>query len=297
MNMKKNDFSKKDMNFFSEFSSSGAKNAKILTASLGVLLIVAVIGLGVFSILKIQTARVQSKINDIQSELKDSDNLQAIQDFEQLSIEVARLREYVYVLTDLDTRLESMPFASSSVMDTLTEEIPAEIALTTVTFKEGAVTFGGTSDTYDAPLNYAQLLQEKNLFTYVHVETIPYNHPDSELTPEEIQLLNKYTFILVGTLESSYSVRFTRYLDTEPKILLGVPVTKDYLAGESYGETDIATFTQDGETYTLSRILIDGTLVPPEQFQAMLDADAVTGNTLATTSIELYYKVSDDTKE
>ena len=78
---------------------------------------------------------------------------------------------------------------------------------------------------------------------------------------------------------------------------MGVPATKDYLAGESYGETDIATFTQDGETYTLSRILIDGTLVPPEQFQAMLDADAVTGNTLSTTSIELYYKVSDDTKE
>lgn len=293
MNMKRNDFSKNDMNFFSEFSSSGAKNAKILTGSLAVFLIVAIVGLGVFSILKIQTARVQTKIDSINKELQDSDNLKSIDDFEALSVEVAKLREYVYILTDLDTRLSAMPFASSSVMDTLTAKIPEEISLTNVVYEAGAVTFGGTSTSYDAPLNYAQILQEQNLFTYVHVETIPYKKPDAILTPEEMEYVNRNTFVLVGTLESNYNVRFTRYLDAEPKILLGLPVTKEYKAGESYGETNIATFTQDGVTYDLQRILINGTLVKPDQFQIMLDEDAVTGKTLATTEVELYYAISE----
>jgi len=290
MNLSKGDFNKKDMNFFSEFSSSGIRNARILTASLIIFIIFAIFGFGFFLVIKVQTAGVQRQIDTITQELKDEDNLSAIVDFETLSVEVNQLRDYVYVLTDLSYRLNSLPFAESKVLDTLTEEIPYELSLTSVSYKDGVVVFSGTSDNYQAPLDYAALLQSKNLFTYVHVNSIPYTSPDATLTEEEALVVNRYQFQLTGMLESTYSVKFTRLLNTDPKISLSVPIIRDYKAGESYGETNISTYTQDGVTYSLEKISINGEFISESAFNEMISSDSVTGIASTNVEIELLYK-------
>jgi|LSQX01.3.fsa_nt_gb hypothetical protein len=298
MNLSKTEFTKKDMNFFSEFSSSGIRNAKILTASLVFFIIFAILGFGFVLVIKIQTAGIQNQINNITQELKDEDNLAAIVDYEELSLEVNQLRDYVYVLTDLSYRVNALYFAESSVLDTLTDEIPSELALTSVSYKDGVVVFSGTSDTYQAPLDYAALLQSKNLFTYVHVNSIPYTEPEETLTEEEALVVNRYQFQLTGMLESTYSVKISRLLNTEPKISLSVPIVRDYKAGESFGETNIATFTQEGVTYNLDIIIINGEIVSEAAFTEMLASDSVTGNASSNIEIELLYKApADDTKQ
>ena len=65
------------------------------------------------------------------------------------------------------------------------------------------------------------------------------------------------------------------------------------LPGEGYSFDTIKTATQGSETYELSYVLIDGVRVSDEDFQTILDNDAITGTASSDTSIELYYKKTD----
>jgi hypothetical protein len=185
------------------------------------------------------------------------------------------------------------------MMDRIKANIPADITITALTYEEGQVTISGNSINPSDALNMAQMLQEMNTFYYVSIDTIE-TIDSSEiagLTPEEMALLKRYIFTITGSLEPSYTVTVTRILDDVTQSPLDTPNIQSLAAGEVFKVADINSFTYDGQEYSLSRILINGSKPSANDFQVYVDSNELSGRATTKMDVKLYYVANVVVKE
>ncbi|MBN1892551.1 MAG: hypothetical protein JW780_07200 [Clostridiales bacterium] len=295
----KSDFNKKDMNFFSEFSTSGSQLVSSFAIVLLALALVLLFILGSFLFMKIKLDNVQKKINAIKTEINDPKTKANLDLYSQLKVSVEDHRSYLFVLKSLEVRQSEYLHDDSAMMDRIKANIPSDITITALDYQEGQVVISGNSMIAADALNMAQILQEMDTFYFVSVDKIESvdNSDITELTPEEIMMLNKYFFTITGSLESSYSVTSTRILDDSTLAILDTPTVQTVTAGETFSITGINTFIYDGKEYKLSRILINGGKLSTEDWQNYVNADAISGRVTTKMDIKLYYQPSVAEKE
>ena len=102
----KNDFSKKDMNFFSEFSSATSQQISsafpiFLLATVAILAITLI----VWIVCGIQIMNKQNKINDIKKEMNSAEYQQRRAAKDKSQAEVEQLRSYYYEISTLDSKI------------------------------------------------------------------------------------------------------------------------------------------------------------------------------------------------
>lgn len=289
---KKVDASKKDMNFFSEFTSSSTQVASALSIALVLFILVFLVATVLYVFVLTKTGTTRKEIDVIKSEMNSNEYTMALEGYEKSSNSMEGLREYLYVLTSLQGRMEDMLFADTKYMDSITENIPGEITLTQLDFVDGAIHVSGNSATYSAPLDMVAKLQDSGTFTFVSIDEIKQRDLMGEgMTVEEYPTVKKYTFAFTGSLESSYSVSVTRFTNDGKGTPLASRNVQVYPVGESYGISGIATFSVDAVNYKLAKVVINDTAVSAEQLSEILTMDAITGRVSSTVDIKLYYDV------
>jgi Tfp pilus assembly protein PilN len=290
---KKVDASKKDMNFFSEFTSSSTQVASALTIALVLFVLVFLVATVLYVFVLTKTSATQKEIKKIKAEMSSEEYTLAISGYEDSSSTMEGLREYLYVLTSLQGRIEEKQFADTKYMDTITSEVPNEITLTQLEYIDGAIVVSGNSVTYTAPLDMVAKLQDSGTFTFVSINDITQRDLIAEgLTAEEYATVKKYTFSFTGSLESSYSVSVARFTNDGVNTPLSSRDVKVYLVGENYGVSTVSAITVDGVNYTLAKVLINDSAVTVDQLANILAADAITGRVSSTVDIKLYYDVA-----
>lgn len=289
---KKVDASKKDMNFFSEFTSSSTQVASALTIALVLFVVVFLVATVLYIFVLTKTGSTKDEIAKIKREMSSDDYALAISGYEKSSSTMEGLRQYLYVLTTLQGRIEEKKFADTQYMDTITSSVPNDITLTGLEYVDGAILVSGTSLTYTAPLDMVAKLQDSGTFTYVSINEITQSDLLAEgLTAEEYVTVKKYKFSFTGSLESSYSVSVARFTNDGANTPLSSRDVKVYAVGESYGIAGVTSISVDGVNYTLAKILINDNAVTPDQLANILAADAITGRVSSTIDIKLYYNV------
>ncbi len=289
---KKVDASKKDMNFFSEFTSSSTQVASALSIALVVFALVFIVATVLFIVVLTKTATAKKEISKIKSEMGSAEYTAALSGYEGSSATMASLREYLYVLTSLQGRIEEMQFADTKYMDAITSTVPDVITLTDLEYIDGAIVVAGTSETYSAPLDMIAKLQDSGTFTFVSINDITQKDLLADgLTPEEYATVKKYKFSFTGSLESSYSVSVTRFANDATGKPLSARDTKVYLVGENYGIAKVVSYNVDSVNYKLARVVINDSAVSIDQLSQILAADAISGRVSSTVDIKLYYDV------
>ncbi len=287
----KTDFNKKDMNFFSEFTTSGSQLVSSFAIVLLALALLLVFIMGSFLFMKVQRDNVQKKIDAINAEINDPKTQASLDLYKQLKVSSEEYRSYLYVLKRLEMRKGEYLHADTAMMDRIQANIPTDITITAMTYTDGQVSITGNAVKQTDALEMLQMLQEMNTFYFVAIDSIEaFNQNDVQnLTAEEIALLKRYSFTITGALEPFYTLSISRFVDDTTQAPLDTPSVQSLAAGEVFSIPGINTFTSNGQEYTLSRILINGNKLSDGDWQRFTAANELTGRATTKTEIKLFY--------
>lgn len=294
----KGDVSKKDMNFFSEFTEKAAKMARML--AYGVIAIIAVVGVMLILVIMAfaQNAMVKNDISKIKKELKDEKYATVDADFNKLQAEITEKTQYIYALGEMTNLVDSTPTAKVALTDTLKKSIPNEAVVDSYSISGTLLTIQGRTFNYYSAAEFVNFLEKSNVFTSVPQLTT--QHYDVEdVLDEQTMTVNTintyYTFAIQGTLTNDIHITVKRFVEGDTVTAIGqteIGVTTDgnYLVpGDQYSFDSINEATQGAITYKLSYILINGVRVSDEDFQEFTNNNAISGIASADTTISLYY--------
>lgn len=293
----KNDFSKKDMNFFSEFSSGASQQ---LSSSFPFFLIAtfAIIALTliVWIVCGIQIMNKQNKINDIKKEMASAEYQQRLAAKDKSQAEVEDLRNYYYVLSTLDSRVAGKTVAAAETLITCKDCLPDDVILTGYLDADGIVTIDGQSLTRESAMNYLHLLKEKGMFSFVQDKIAPFDPKDFDLDENTLMFANfGYVFHFECTLKGHFTLSYASFVDgTTPTPLTNLH-TQSFSAGAEYKLENISKYSQDGVNYKLVNVKINGTAVSKDTLADIIAKDALVGKMSSNTTVDFLYAVEETT--
>ncbi|MBR3033495.1 MAG: PilN domain-containing protein [Clostridiales bacterium] len=287
----KNEFSKKDMNFFSEFSSGAAQQMSsafpfFLLATVAIIAITLI----VWIVCGIQIMNKQNKINDIKKEMNSASYQERLAAKDKSQAEVEDLRNYYYVVSSLDSKIASKTVADTITLKNIKAAIPDDTVLTSYHEVDGVIEINGQSLNRESALNYLHLLDDMKIFSSVEDSIKPID--PSELGYDKTNLMfgnMGYTFKFVCTRDGHVNLTHSSFVDGDTPTPLEPLITESKHAGEAYSLTQIATKTVDGVEYTLTNVKINGTAVSPETLAEYIAKDEISGKMSGNVNIELMY--------
>ena len=287
----KNDFSKKDMNFFSEFSSATSQQISsafpiFLLATVAILAITLI----VWIVCGIQIMNKQNKINDIKKEMNSAEYQRQLAKKDESQVEVERLRAYYYEISTLDSKVASKTVAASTTLTTCKDCMPNDTVMTAYDNLDGVVTISGQSINRESALNYLHLLEEKGLFAAIEDSIKPFDPIELGYKKNDLWFGNmNYSFTFTCTLKGYVTLTYASFIDGATPTPLSVLSTEHFNVGSDYTLPNIATYSQDGVEYKLTNVKINGTAVTPERLTEIINKNELGGKISGNTNIELMY--------
>jgi len=287
-NKKSIENNKRDMNFFSEFSGSSGQMGSFLTYIFVVLLGILIIGAGVYGIILVRTAAVSHDIDVLNAEMSSEDYQNQLAKYSEISASFNKLNQHYYEISALHSQITHFNRADTADMDTIYQSLPQDVIITSYKYEDGTITLSGAANSYYSPLDMIANFSKADLFTFVQISNI------AQIDPTTAAASGKnFTFTIQGSLLSSYAVMTSRFIDDAAGTPLTAADSQTYDVGQAYSVTGIKTFvSENGDTYSLSRVVIDNTAATEEQFAAIQKADSITGTVSAAVNIQLFYTLS-----
>lgn len=287
----KNDFSKRDMNFFSEFSSGASQN---FSSAFPVFLLIAltiIIGtLIVWIACSVSTMKKTNRINDLKAEMASAEYLEKLSRKDKSQAEVEELREYYYVISSLDSRISSTTTASADTFTAVVEAVPNDTVLTFYLDQDGTVEIHGSSINRESPLNYLKTLSDKNIFSFIEESIVPYDPIEGGMNDKTLIFGEMhYDFIFKCTLKGHYAVTWAKFIDGPSLTPLGQLASQSFNAGQEYNIENIASYTESGITYDLTNIKINGVPVSASVLAEAKSTNKLNGKVATTMNIEFIY--------
>ena len=285
------ELSKKDMNFFSEFSGSSSQVNAIVPYALLILVALVVVGGVVFGFLKIQTAAVRSQIDILNAEINSEENQKNLKEYTDTYNSLAGYNLQYYDVSSLFSNVKNTDKIDSAVMDAVYANLPVDVFISDLSYESGKVQLTGTCDSYFTPLSMLANFREVSLFSNIEILSIEQiDFSTSPMPPEEIAAASKFSFDIVCYLKDTYPVVTSRLIDDTASTPLTAVYSQTLGLGEKYEIKNINTYTsENGTVYTVSRILVNNIVLTEQQLATVKQNDLITGITNAATDIKIYY--------
>lgn len=286
-------YAKKDLNFFAQFTAKARQQARILAfVVIGALVVV---GIFVFwtAIALINNLRVQSKVNDLTVELQDPKYANLDIEAKNLEQEIIARNQYFYSISEMRRIVDETPAAKTELAYLLGESIPNDTYIADYEITGTTMTIHGATFNYYEGVNMTNMLQAHDVFTTpLNLHTEHYNRAEDTGAAEgQIEGINTYySFEITGDLTIDSYISVSRVIDTDTGITaVGGVTTTAYATGSTYEIPDIVSIEVNGVTYEVSSILIDGSQVTEDQFNAIVANNAISGRAAGNMTIELHY--------
>lgn len=292
-NSKKFESSKKDMNFFSEFSASAGQIGSYMSLALLILLGLLIAGGAVYAVVLVQTTATRSSIDSLSNKMNSESYQSQLLKYSELNKDMSGLNQKYYDISSLFSRAQNSDKVVSANMDVVQSNLPKDVVITSFDYFEGTVTLKGSCDSYYSPLDMVANFSKAKLFSYVGITNIKQvDYSQSSLTQEELKLEKKYSFQIQGFLKSSYVVLISRLLDTPTAAPLTAIKTQTLGVGEQYAETGVTSFTDGDNTYNLSRVLINNIAITDAQLKVIQASNTISGIISESVDIKLFYTLA-----
>ena len=295
----KNEFSKKDMNFFSEFSSAASQQISsafpiFLLATVAILVFTLI----VWIVCGIQVMKKQDQINDIKATMASAEYQAKLAAKDQSQAEVEDLRAYHYVISSLDSQIASKTTATVETLTACVGALPDDTIMVGYEDVNGMVTIMGQSLNRESPYNYLKTLKDKDIFSFIE-ESIEALDP-SEVGYKKENLMfgtMQYTFKFKCTLKGHYTVSWAYFIDGTTPQPLGNLRTQSFGAGSEYKIPDVANYDVDGVQYHLKNVTINGAAITAQELQQAINNNELSGKVSSNLSIQIYYEGEAETNE
>lgn len=284
--------SKKDMNFFSEFSSSSKQVGSYLSLILIVFLGLFVIGGAIYGVVFLQTSEIRNNINKLNEKMQSESYQSELARYTEIQISMSELNQQYYDISSLFVKVSNLDKVGTKYMDTIYSNLPLDTVITQITYADDTITLTGKADSYYSPLDMISNFTKAKLFSYVEITKLK-QADISQISVEELPFTKKYDFEVKGSLKSSYSVLISRLVDDSEATPLTAISSQKLDVGTQYSESGINTYTlADGTVYTLSRVMINNAVIADAQKTAILQSDTITGLVTSAVDIKLFYMLS-----
>ena len=285
------EMSKKDMNFFSEFTGSSNQVNAYIPYILLILVALVVVGGVVYGFLALQTAPVRGQIELLNADIDSEENQGKLKDYTNIYISFSGYNLQYYDVSSLLSKVENESKVDSTVMDAVYQNLPADVFITGFSYEAGTVKLEGSCSSYYSPLDMLANFRKVSLFTKTVISSIEQvDFSSTTLSPEEIASMNNYNFSIVCSLKSTYPVVTSKLLDNTTSTPLTAVDSQTKALGEQYEVKGINTYTaDDGTVYTVSRIMINNVLVTDAEFTTIKQNDLISGITNAAVDIKIFY--------
>lgn len=289
--------SKKDMNFFAEFTANAAKAARMLGygVAVGVIVVLAVIILIVAFL--IRNTLIKNQIRDLENLLASPDYASLEQEYALLTEQLNDMNNYYFALTQMRKSVDLINPAPTDLPDVIAKCIPSDSYISNYAITNSSLEMSGYSFTYYSPVDMVNMLNEKNVFaarpsiSTARVDMVTNTSIDDIIKGETVEAINNfYAFSIAGALVSDVHISVARYQDGVSTIsTLGGIETIDVKAGDSYTLDGISSYSYAGVTYRLSRIMVNGVQVEDASFNVVLENNQYTDVARGNTEIKFYY--------
>ena len=296
--------SKKDINFFEEYTAAARKTARYLAYFIFAALVVIAIFVIWWFIAFLQNNAIKKDITAMQEriasdEFKDVEVLAA-----QYEADLAKKNEQLYAMSSMRNYVDTTLVANPVILDLLLENIPSDAYIDAYSLNGNQFTITGYSFTDYSAVNLVAMLQdEANVFSTTIPTRISLNRVNdvSVINPDGTYdyIDCYYTFTIIGNLTSKINVSISSYANLDGQVVaLGGIQNSQYEFGSDFENKDFTTITYNGVNYTLTSIQVDGYEVNGEVLsEIMATGTHVIKNLTQNVEVSYYYTVAVESTE
>ncbi len=289
--------SKKDMNFFAEFTANAAKAARMLGYGVAVGVIVVLAGIILIVAFLIRNTLIKNEIRDLENLLASPDYASLEQEYALLTEQLNDMNNYYFALTQMRKNVDRINPAPTDLPDVIAKCIPSDSYISSYAITNSQLDMSGFTFTYYSPVDMVNMLNDKNVFaarpsiSTARVDVSAQTSVEDIIKGDTVDAINNYySFAISGLLVSNVHVSIARYQDGVSTVTtLGGIETMDVKAGDSYTIDGISSYSYAGITYRLSRIMVDGVQVEDASFNVVLENNQYTDVARGNHDIKFYY--------
>lgn len=294
-------YAKKDLNFFAQFTAKARKQARVLA----IVVLAALIVVGFFVLWTgwalFNNLRVKGQVDDLTTELQDPKYANLDIEAKNLEQEIIARNQYFYTISEMRRFVDETPSATTDLANLIGENIPNTTYIAKYEITGTEMTIEGYTFNYYEASNISNMLQASDVFSDLNVVVEHVNRATED--PEDGSLLTintYYSFIITGDLTVDSYISVSKVIDSELGITaVGGVTTTAYATGSTYEIPDIGTLEVNGVSYQLSNVLVDGVAVTPDELNAIVANNSISGRASGNLNIELHYTavVTDEAAE
>lgn len=293
-NSKKFEMTKKDMNFFSAFTTSAGQAGSYMSLALLILLGLLLIGGGMYAVIFFQTSVITININSLNTKMQAESYQSDLAKYTEITNKLTELNQKYYDVSSLFSKVQSKEKIDSKYMDAIYAGLPSDVIITKFDYTDGSIVLTGTADTYYSPLDMIANFTKAKLFASVGITNISQVDSSAQAASQaDLDKIKKYDFTVQCLLKTNYPVVVSKFIDDPSATPLTAVTSQSFKVGEQYTEKGVSTFTaENGNIYTLSRVLINNTTPADAEMAAITQSDAITGLVTGAVEIKLFYTLS-----
>lgn len=287
-------YSKKDINFFGEFTANARKQTQVLAVVVFVGIIAIGLCLAVLIYDIIRNSNVQKDIDALNAKLASEEYVGLELKAQSLQQEINDKNQYYYTLTQMRRIVDQTDCVSTEIADILGDSIPSSAYIKEYTLTGTSLSFNGLTFSYYDAANMCYILNQAEVFTGNVVPTVEQDtslrgNVDGADNPMDIY----YDFSVLGNLASDVVVSVGRYANTASGVIAISGISSETVeVGSTYQFTGINTYTAAGVNYSLVSVSINGSALSPEDFAIISSSDLLSGTANNDVQISLYYSAS-----
>ena len=289
------EYSKKDINFFEEFTASARKQAQVLAAVVFIGVIAIGLCLAVLAFNLVRNAGVSGEIRNLQATLDSEEYVGLELKAQNLQAEVNSKNLYYYTLTQMRRIVDEVPVAETSLVNLVADCIPSTAYVSQYEVTGDILSVGGCTFSYYDAATICNMLNDSDVFASVPVLRIERDNSMASVSIEDISYIDVYyDFAIQGNLDRDILISIGYYANTDTGVIaLGGVETTPMTNGSTYEYTEIANRVVNGTNYILSSVSINGIAQSPETLSVIINNDRISGLATENTEIALYYAVGE----
>lgn len=291
------EYSKKDINFFEEFTSSARKQAQVLAAVVFIGVIAIGLCLAMLAFNLVRNATISKEIANLEATLQSEEYAGLELKAQNLQAEKNSKNLYFYTLSEMRKIVDSAPVAETTLVNLISDCIPSSAYVSEYEVTGSALSISGFTFSYYDAANMCNLLNNSDVFSDIPVLTVSRDNTLASMNVADITYMDiYYNFQIQGNLNRDVIVTTGYFANTDSGVIaLDGLKTDSFAIGSTYEYTGIATLESAGVTYTLSSVSINGVAVSNEDLNSIIGNNVITGIATENTDISLYYSVAQTT--
>lgn len=297
----KKEFSKRDMNFFAEFTAAAARATRLI-GYIAVVMVIAVVAI-ILSLVYfiIRNIVISQEVKELEATLASDEYKNVRSEAERLSALLETRNNYLYSLSQMKKQVDTTPAVKTEWTDLIAKCIPSDTRVTNYDLSGTTLTISGVTFLSRSPNDFINQIQQKEVFTTQCDLKVSRMSPDefgdfnSFLKTDSSRVYSDvvYNFEVTGTLVNDVFVTLNRFVkDEKTKKISSLEVNEPTpkKIRDNYEVPDLDNIERNNVKYQLVGITINGRDIKKDDFTRIKNSGEYKVIVTSNMDIGLYYQ-------